>query len=151
VPIEAISKETLEAAQEQLKEQLLPQSPPRVGNTEAIQELAATVRYWHRERPYLILPVSFRVGAELQKLRLAMVELSDLINESENASDDLAALSEKAVELIWRYSIPEHPIKALRKKCRLLSNPLREATDGEVLDLVNFFLRRRMLSSFRAK
>jgi hypothetical protein len=96
-------------------------------------------RYWHRERPYLILPVSFRVGAELQKLRLAMVELSDLINESENASDDLAALSEKAVELIWRYSIPEHPIKALRKKCRLLSNPLREATDGEVLDLVNFF------------
>jgi hypothetical protein len=43
VPIEAISKETLEAAQEQLKEQLLPQSPPRVGNTEAIQELAATV------------------------------------------------------------------------------------------------------------
>jgi hypothetical protein len=151
VPIEAISKDALDATQEELKEQLLPKSHPRIMNTEAIQELAATVRYWHRERPYLILPVSFRLGAELQKLRLAITELSGLIEDSESASDDLADLSQKAIVLIWKHSVPEHPMLAIKKKFHLLRNPLRDATDGEVLDLVNFFLRRRMLSSFRAK
>lgn len=151
MPISAIPQETIEASQEELKEKFLPKAPPRVVNTEAMQELAATVRYWHRERPYLIQPVPFRLGAELQKLKLAMITLSGLIEDSESASDELADLSQQAVDLIWKHSVPEQPLKALKKKCHLLRNPLRDATDGEVLDLVNFFLRRRMLSSVRAK
>lgn len=149
MPIEPIRPEVLEATQEKLKAELLPAAPRSVANTDSVLSLGTDTRFVYRLRPYMTLPVTFRLGAELQKLRIAMIATSALMEDSESAVDEYAAYSQQVVELIWRVSIPATPIPALKKKLRLARNPFRDATDGEVMHLINFFLNLRMMSSIR--
>lgn len=148
MPISPIAPEVLEAAQAELRSQM-PTSPLRVLNTENALTIGVGSTYFYRSTPFLALPVTFRLGAELQKLRLALVATSQLIEDSEFACDEYAELSQQVVDLIWKNSVPANPAQALKKKIRLARNPLSDATDGEVMELLSFFLRLRMMSSIR--
>lgn len=149
MPIEIPKPEVFEAQQEKLRAELLPTAPRSIVNTDNVITLGADTRFSYRLRPFMALPLPFRQGAELQKLRLAMIAASVLMEDSESAVDEYAEYSKQAIELIWKVSIPATPIGAIKKRFHLAKNPFYGATDGEVMHLLNFFLRLRMLSSFR--
>lgn len=149
MPIEPVRPELIEATQDQLKEQLMSKSPRPISNTENAVSLGVDTRFVYRGRTYMMHPVPFREGAELQKLRSALIATAALMDDSDTAVDEYTDLSQKAIDIIWRLSVPFAPINAVLKRTHLARNPMREATDGEVMDLVNFFLSRRMISSLR--
>lgn len=49
--------------------------------------------------------------------------------------------------LLWKYSFPAGKLRRLVRRLGFLSNPYRNATERELLDIADFFLKGRMRST----
>jgi hypothetical protein len=147
MPIQSISEETLERAQGQIKQQLAPAlAPPKVLNTPNVLLLGIEQRFILANKTYVVMPVGFKLGAQLQSILIQIGEIKDMIEQSESALEVYVQLCSKAADLMWKGCMPAHPVAAIKKRLRIGGNPLQDATDGEVAQLLPFFLRHRMLS-----
>lgn len=149
MPIEAVSPEALEREQTRLKKELMVAPVLRQANTPNVLRLNEISTFYFRGRKYAAQPVSFRLGAELQGIRLRIAEVAPLTEESEGVLPEYVALCKQACELMWKECIPDDPRERARKRIRKSYNPLLHATDGEVGMLIDFFSKLRMLSSVR--
>lgn len=149
MPIEAVSQEALEREQTRLKEELLVAPVLRQTNTPNVLRLNEESTFLFRAKKYIVKPVSFRLGAELQGIRIRIAEVAPLLDESEAVLPEYVALCQQACHLMWKECIPDDPAERARKRVRKSYNPLLHATDGEVGMLIDFFFKLRMLSSVR--
>lgn len=147
--IEALSQEVLDKTQEELRERFLPASVASVVNTPAVLELGVTTQYAYRGLTFQVMPVSFQNGIKLQDLMFTVIKNREFA-ELEGMNDRYVQLCKEILDILWTLSVPDDAWLALRKKLRLAKNILLEATDSEVMELLHFFLRLRMLSSVRS-
>lgn len=147
--IQAVLQEDLEREQTRLKEELLVAPVLRQVNTPNVLRLNESSTFLFRGRKYHVNPVSFKLGAELQGIRIRIAEVAPLMDEAESVLPEYVALCQQACALMWQECIPDDPRERVRKRVRKGYNPLLHATDGEVGMLMGFFSKLRMLSSVR--
>lgn len=147
--IEAISKETLEQGQAELRKQI-PAAPAPV-NLQAASELAQVVPLVYRGQRYVITPLSYTDGVKLQMI---MKEIDDLKYLSATLAAGLLIMDvlRRSTVIMAKYMVPVGiKPKAWRvlRGMRLARNPLRSASEGEIGVLLGFFLLHRQTSSVK--
>ncbi len=121
---------------------------PRPLNTKTVLDLGNQVFYLFRGRPFGVPAIPHKAGLELADLQAQAQEFVGKIK----TRGDLHAyrqLVEKLPKKLWR--LVDHPpggwFARLLHKLRLLPNPFKQATEAELGELLDFFLKRRMTSS----
>ena len=103
----------------------------------------------YRGRVYELGFVSFADGIRLAEARAVIESIPEEESLSaENTERYLRAL-ETVVSMAPKYLMPTTPVRRLLWRLRIRSNPFRSATDGEVGQLLGFFLQCRMRSRVR--
>ena len=129
-------------------------SPPALANLDVVLDLGEMVYVTFRGKPYGVPPVGWRLGQQLLAARHAAMQAGAQLTP-ETTGKYYRALR-RCASLCWGHL---KPVRSRRtwtamarwaKRWRLLRNPLHGATDREVVDLVDFCLRRRMVSSVGA-
>lgn len=114
-------------------------------NVEPALELGDVLYVTFRGRPYGVPPVPWRVT---ERLHLEWIQARSYPTP---LTPDTAPLYYAAMrgwaEQIWRYTRPVGRLRRLLKAVGLLSNPFRQATEQELVELAGFFLLRRATSS----
>ena len=126
--------------QELLAQEFLNPEPQEVLNTDAVISLDGARVLNYRGRSYTVPPVPYTAGLQLQKI----VRGFEQISKDETAPDTAALiLMDDAVRLFA--TLVHRPWYA-----RLLPNPFRRASDGEVGQLLAFFWQCRMSTGVHA-
>lgn len=122
--------------------------PPRQRNVEAVLALGSTRYFTFHNRVYAIPPVPFQLGQRVLTLYMETTELAQSAAQG-NKHDALLyfARLKMLVKVMWPHIRMVPRWKRIMKFFGLYRNPFRNASDLEVLDVVNFFLQGRMKSS----
>lgn len=113
-------------------------------NVAAVLDLGNVVYYHFRGRAYGVPPLPWQAGQRLLALWLALLEFHQLTPDTSPAYYRLLA---QLPALLWRYSRPVGRVARLAYALGLYPNPLRRATEGELVNLASFFLPLRTRSS----
>lgn len=139
----------LEEDQRRLREQFTAGPSLRALNQENILKLAQAREYEYPKgsgNVYIVPQVPFPDGIALNDLFYRIMESKKY--ESPVQLPILERQLRDIIKIIWKLSIPKDRIKRVRKKFGLLKNPLFNfASEGEIADLIAFFLLRRMMSN----
>lgn len=121
---------------------------PRALNTKTVLDLGNQVFYLFRGRPFGVPAIPHKAGLDLADLQAQAQEFVGKIK----TRDDLRAyrkLVEQIPSKLWRLvgRPPGGWVPRLLHRLHLLPNPFRQATEAELGELLDFFLKRRMTSS----
>lgn len=119
-------------------------SPMRNGR--AVLDLGNLTYFTFRGAAYGVPPVGWQLG---QRLALVWNELEEF-NDQPLTRPKAAlyfALMGKIPAVLWPRCRPVGRWRRCLKRLGLLRNPFRAATEVELIELVSFFLGRRMMSS----
>ena len=119
-----------------------PKPQPRALNTRAVLDLGNTVYFTFRGRAYGIPPLAWRTGEQILDIWLGLAEHGEELTRSALPGyyDGLRRLQ----GLLWSACRPVGRFRRLLYRLGLHSNPLRRATEGELVELAVFTLGRRM-------
>lgn len=133
------------------KERALATGSPQMRNVLPAVALGSSDSFRWRGKSYLVPALSWRAGLALMDARLTAQDCRDVERvEVRKRYTQMLGLIEK---IIWRNCRPINPVSRLLWRLRLARNPFRLATEQEVIDLADFFLKCRMRShvQFRPK
>lgn len=150
---ERTTRETMRESWSRHEEIRRAPAPPVLANLETVLDLGEMIYITFRGKPYGVPPVGWRMGQRLLAARhAAMAAAKGGALTPETTGEYYRALR-RCASLCWRLLRPVHrtrtggAILRWRKRWHLLRNPLHGATDKEVVELVDFCLRRRMVSN----
>lgn len=132
---------------------LAPSPATAVANAEVVLELGDTVFLNFRGRAYGVPPVGWRYAKRLEVHRAALIVAARESAQDGRLASRYYVAMRRLARALWRHLQPVAryrsmtPILRLRKRLGLLHNPLLDATDKEVIDIADFFSKRRMTSS----
>lgn len=124
-------------------------APPRgtrlsaPANLRAVLDLGAVSAFAFRGRGYVVPPVSYRLGAELLALRFALEETTVQGRIRPERQADYFAAIRRMARLIWRHVRPAARWQRWGRRLGLVRNPFDGASEGEVVQIVDFFCTRR--------
>lgn len=119
-------------------------APPPL-NTDVVLDLGSKVSFQFRGRTYWVPPLSWHAGERLMVLWNEASRFEGALTRA-TAPGYFAAIRQMPA-LLWRNCYPAGRWRRLRARLGLMRNPLRQATEQELIELTNFFLGRRMKSS----
>lgn len=115
-----------------------------LGDTEFLQ---------FRGRAYGVPPVPLALGHQLTDAYVDAVDAMRALGTDPHNRELIAqwygALG-KLPDLLWRHVTVIGRVRRLRRWCRLLRNEFKVADEQELMQLADFFLRRRMTSRIRS-
>ena len=128
-------------------------APPatRLANVQAVLELDQTVYVLFRGRSFGVPPVGWKTGAKLLALRMQASEVVEDGKLTAKRAEAYFAVLRAMADALWSHARPCGRLVRLAKRLRLLRNPFLVATESEVIELVDFFLQRRMTSSVSSR
>lgn len=118
---------------------------PVLANRKAVLDLGNTLFVTFQGRAYGVPPLPWREGQELWLLWQDLMKCRTL-TIADSAVPYFHALS-KFPDLLWRHMHPVGIRLRLLWRLGLHRNPLRKATEAELIELIPFVLSRRMTSS----
>lgn len=134
----------------------IPRRPSMQRNVEEVLSLG-DVRYFtfgHKGhyRGFRVPPVPFKLGQRVLDAHVTALRLAQQValTGKQNLSDEYYAELDKLAGLLWKHIRPIGKIRRVLWRLRLLRNPFRSASEGEIKDVTAFFLRGRMTSSVQS-
>lgn len=131
----------------------VPVAAPPAANIDTLLDLGGTTYILFRGAPYGVPPVGWRLGLDLLALRQrAESAVVDGRLTPETTALYRATLQQITARL-WRHIYPVARTRTgtawrrFRQRWRLMRNPLRDASEQDVVILTDFCLRHRMRSS----
>lgn len=123
-----------------------PEEPPkRHRNVREVLDLGTVTYISFRGRQYGVPPLPWKEGERLLDAYLEVREFEgDLAREDLRRYFDAV---ERIAKILWKNVRPLGFARRFLKRLRLLRNPFRDATEGEIGELAVFFLGRRTRSS----
>lgn len=100
-------------------------------------------------RLYKIPPIPFKLGQRLLDLHVSVVTEMKALALYGKAADTKSYYKHLAIlsRLMWSHMIPVPRWRRVLRRCWMLRNPLRRASEQDLLRLTDFFLKCRMKSS----
>lgn len=118
-------------------------------NADVAKAMSASRVFRFRGRRYIIRPTPFNDGLDMKIISISVAEEAKHIEYSKLSIEEyrkhLAAMADAA----WRVMVPVSPTARLRKRLGLMRNPLRTASEGDLMVLTDFFSALRTSSSVR--
>jgi len=119
----------------------------RLANVDVVLDLGDTCYITFRGRAFGVPPVAWRVGQKILAQRMAATTAAgNGILTAQTTGPYYEALGRLA-QTLWRHARPTGRMRRMAKRLGLLRNPFQEATEGELVQLADFFLGRRMTST----
>lgn len=141
-----IAPEQYNRVQAELQEMMAEAGEPKLKNAQATRTFVASGTFFFRGRQYLVPPVSYSVGRDLQVCAQTMHELQGKPATAEN----IEAAHEVMDELAGIFYRASRPVSRWRRLLRpLMPNPFRAMTETEAGTLHGFFCACRTRSSVR--
>lgn len=126
-----------------------PSAEPRLRNVEPVLDLG-TVRYYRVGRfAFGIPPLAFKTGHQILDAYTKAMALALVMSKggtTEQKTEYYRTLDTLS-RLLWKYSFPAGRRYRIMRRLGMLRNPFARATEQEILDIANFFLRGRTMSS----
>jgi hypothetical protein len=121
-------------------------------NLREVLDLGTVVFFNFRGRPYGIPPLAWRQGEQILDAYLELEAIGQVSEHGQKVLSkpdlpDYYRCMATLQGLLWRNTRSVGKLRRLRRLLGLLSNPFRQATEGEILALARFMLARRMRSS----
>lgn len=116
-------------------------------NMETVLDLGTTAFVTFRGRAFGVPPVAWRTGQRLLTLRMDAVAASNDGTLSPETAPRFYQVIGELAEVLWAHTRPVGRWRRIAKRLGLLRNPFAHATEKEIVELTNLFLRRRMLST----
>ena len=130
----------------------IPQRQPQQRNVEEILSLG-DVRYMgYRTRAYRVPPVPYKLGQRVLDTHIRVLTHAKKVARGGTKEDSDQYFTELSylVGLLWKHIRPTGKIRRVLWHLGLLPNPFRRASEKEVNEITDFFLRGRMTSSVRS-
>lgn len=126
----------------------LPAPATVTANVRTVLEIDGVAFVTFRGRAFGVPPVGWRLGQRILALRMAAARIAEEnagVLTAESSVRYYAAF-ERIADVLWSHLRPVGFRRRLFRSLGLLRNPLREATEAELVALTDFLLRRRMTS-----
>lgn len=127
----------------------VPPTAARLRNVEPVLSLGETTYFQFRGRAYGVPPLPWKAGQRLLQVYTATLALAGhvaLQGDAKAERDYFRGLA-RIQAILWAYCRPVGKIRRVFWHLRLLHNPFRGATEKEVLELADFFLKGRTRSA----
>lgn len=124
----------------------------RLKNIEPVFALDEVMYISFQSKLYAIPPVSYKLGERLLDLHVrtvtAMKEIA--ISGSRERTVEFYRLLDRLKIVLWKHMRPTPKWRRWLRRFGLLRNPLRKASEQDLMRLTDFFLKCRMKSSVHA-
>lgn len=111
------------------------------------------VRYMgYRNKAYRVPPVPYKLGQRVLDVQIKALGLAREVVQSgsKDPSDRFYKVMHELTGLLWQHIRPTGKIKRVLWRLGLLRNPFRVASEAEINQITDFFLKGRMTSSVRS-
>jgi len=119
-----------------------PGPAPRPLNLDAVLDLGNTCYFLFRGRAYGVPPLPWRAGELLLDAKLEAMSIGRLVDREE-LPRYYASLRQLS-RILWRHTRCVGRVRRLAHRLGIMRNPYRNASDQQLVELVDFFLGRRM-------
>ena len=119
--------------------------PPKTANVVPVLALGDTAFVHFRGRAFAVPPVPWHAGTKIQAALVAARDLGTDMGPAE--IEKLHAIMAPIPDLVWSLCRPVGILPRLFRWLRILPNPFRHATEGELGALLGLFWERRTRSS----
>lgn len=139
-------------ASRQVGARAIPQRQPQQRNVEQILSLG-DVRYMgYRNQAFRVPPVPYKLGQKVLDTHIRVLTHAKKVARGGTKEDSDQYFTELSylVGLLWKHIRPTGKMRRLFWHLGLLSNPFRQASEKEVNEVTDFFLKGRMTSSVRS-
>lgn len=144
--IQLRSDEELRVVQELLQEKV-PKPTVEIANTGTAAGLNDQLVLGFRGHLYRVPPIPYKIGIQLERLRLGLEKEAELGEETDGAMDRLEALFKQAVPLFKEAVTPVAPFRRIFWKHR--KNPFLLASPTDIAAMLHFFSLCRTRSAVR--
>lgn len=124
---------------------------PQHRNVDTVLDLGDVRYITFRSKVYAIPVVSYKAGQRVVALKSAVLANAQRVAETGQQKDmeRFYRSLRQLTNTLWRHIRPTGIIKRTCWRLHLLRNPFQDASEQEVIDLTDFFLLCRMMSSVR--
>lgn len=143
--LQLATDEQLSETQDQLKVLAKP-TAEEIGNVGLAANMAGPAYFSLGRHRYVVPPVPYALGAELEELRLKMDQLAELPG-SDEVTRQVKEVFDRAIPLFKQVCRPTFGI--YRVLWRWVTNPFRDLSPLDVGTLLYFFCQCRMRSAIR--
>ena len=130
----------------------MPRRPSQQRNIEAVLSLGDVRFFMSRFGVFCVPPVRYKLGQRVLNMHAMALQLAQqvVISVSKQSTDEYYRELQKIAKLLWKHIRPVHKVKRMFWRLGLLHNPFRQASEGEIREITDFFLQGRMTSSVRS-
>lgn len=152
IPPDEVAERHRAAHPAALSRQVVPTSTPQERNVEHVLTLGEMRYVSYRNRTFRIRPVPFKLGERVLDLKIKILADAKQVAKT-GARAPAEAFYDKLdqmAKLLWMHMQPIGKVRRLMWHLGMLRNPFRNATETELIAIVDFFLQGRMMSSVRS-
>lgn len=152
IPPDEVDRRHREPSRQQDARASIPQRQPQQRNVETILSLGDVRYVGYRNRAFRCPPVPYKLGQRVLDLQVKATMFSRQVVQTgkKEPADEFFKTMSQLTKLLWSHLRPTGKIKRALWHLGLLRNPLRYASEAEVNQITDFFLKGRMTSSVRS-
>lgn len=122
---------------------------PEIRNIETVLSLGDTRYFRFRRWTIGVLPLPFKKGQALLDLYLKTMAMGKIVAEKgdKDVQSQYYRNLGKLKRMLWRHAYPTGRLLRMLRRVGVMRNPFRLATEGELLEIADFFLRGRTKSN----
>lgn len=126
--------------------------PAEQRNVEAVLAIGSVRYFTYRNHLFAIPPVPFKLGQKVMSLYIrTLADTKEVIRTgNEEATKSYYRQLESLSRALWSHVKPTGHVRRSLKWMRISRNVFRDASEKELLDITNFFLKGRMMSTVQA-